>query len=414
MYFHPFEPPLGLAALVAYLAPKGYACELVDMPAEGLDDRYLGERLCGSAPRLIGITAMTPTLRRSLEIAALCKSVLPDVPVVLGGVDPTVRPEIALSASTIDFVVRGEGEDVMTALMSSDLDGHLLDMPGLCSRLPDQRIHLSEKAPLVPDLNILPMPDYTSFPAEAYVQYTQELRGIRGISMLVSRGCPYPCSFCSVHQTMGKHWRSKSPERVSREMDELLTLLNLEGIWFKDSIFNLHGEWVRRFCEYRKRSPVAGKFQINTRVDLVSEDQLGLMAEAGLTQIDLGIESGSPRTLAVLRKGISPEEIREAVQVAKRYVRVAGFFMIGVPGETEADIDMTICLAEELELDAASISIFTPLPGSTLYDSLAAAGKLRGHEDKIHFTEATESYCEVPIERLRERFMEFNDKFAHT
>ncbi len=414
MYFHPFEPPLGLAALVAYLAPKGYSCELVDMPAEGLDDRYLGEQLCGSAPRLIGITAMTPTLRRALEIAALSKSVLPEVPVVLGGVDPTVRPEIALSASAIDFVVRGEGEDVMTALMSSDLDGHLLDMPGLCFRLPGQGIHLSGKAALVPDLNVLPMPDYTSFPAEAYVQYTQELRGIRGISMLVSRGCPYPCSFCAVHQTMGKRWRGKSPERVSREMDELLTLLNLEGIWFKDSIFNLHGKWVRRFCEYRKMSHVDGKFQINTRVDLVSEDQLGLMAEAGLTQIDLGIESGSPRTLAVLRKGISPEEIREAVQMAKRYVRVAGFFMIGVPGETEADIDMTICLAEELELDAASISIFTPLPGSTLYDSLAAAGKLRGYEDKIHFTEATESYCEVPIERLRERFMEFNDKFAHT
>lgn len=195
-------------------------------------------------------------------------------------------------------------------------------------------------------------------------------------------------------------------------MDAALALLTLDGIWFKDSIFNLHRDWVRLFCKHRKASAIGGKFQINTRVDLVDEDELSLMAEAGLTQIDLGIESGSPQTLKTLRKGISLQQIRQAVRTAKRYVRVAGFFMIGVPGETEADIDMTIRLAEELELDAASISIFCPLPGSSIYDSLAAQGRLRGDESKIHFTEASESYCEVPIERLRERFMEFNEKFA--
>jgi len=412
MYFHPFEPPLGLASLAAYLALKGYSCELVDMPGDEIDDEGLRERLRLSQPRLIGITAMTPTERRALEIAELCKSLLPEAPVVLGGVAPSVKPEEALLSSAVDFVVRGEGEEVMAALMASDLNDCPPEMPGLCFCLPDGGVHVEEKAVLIPDLDVLPLPDYTSFAAEAYVQYTEELRGIRGISMLVSRGCPYPCSFCAVHQTMGRHWRGKSPSLVSQEMDEVCRLLNLDGIWFKDSIFNLNHRWVHRFCECRKTSPTICKFQINSRVDLICEDELAMMAESGLIQIDLGIESGSPQTLKTLQKGISPEQVRKVVRMAKRYVRVAGFFMIGVPGETEEDIDMTIHLAHELELDAASISIFTPLPGSALYDSLMAQGRLQGQEYEIHFTEAAESYCNVPIERLRERFMEFNENFV--
>jgi radical SAM superfamily enzyme YgiQ (UPF0313 family) len=412
MYFHPFEPPLGLASLASYLKPKGYECRLIDMPAEELTNKRLKKYLSLlSPPRFIGITAMTTTMRQALEIAQICKSVFPEVPIVMGGVHPTIKPDAALSSHAVDFVIRAEGEEAMAMLMASDMEKRIHEIPGLCFKTPDHRIHIAKKAALISDLDALPLPDYSSFPALAYVRYTQELRGIRAISMLVSRGCPYNCSFCAVHQTMGRRWRIKSPKRVSNEMDEVLKLLDLEGIWFKDSIFNLNRDWVKSFCEYRKMSPLKGKFQINTRVDLVREDDLALMAEAGLVQIDLGIESGSPETLKTLRKAISPKQVRKVIKMAKNYVRISGFFMIGVPGETEEDIDMTLRFAEELELDSASISIFVPLPGSTLYDELASQGKLRGDEDKVHFTEATESYCEVPIQRLRQRFFEFNEKF---
>ncbi|MDY6853608.1 MAG: radical SAM protein [Thermodesulfobacteriota bacterium] len=413
MYFHPFEPPLGLASLVSYLKPRGYECRLIDMPADELTDKRLQRDLSiSSAPRFIGITAMTTTMRRALEIAQICKSVFPEVPLVMGGVHPTIRPDAVLSSHAVDFVIRAEGEEAMAMLMASKMKKRTYEIPGLCFKTPDCRVHIAKKTALISDLDTLPLPDYTSFPALSYVGYTQELRGIRAISMLISRGCPYNCSFCAVHQTMGRRSRIKSPKRVSNEMDEVLKLLDLEGIWFKDSIFNLNRDWVKSFCEYRKISPLEGKFQINTRVDLVREDDLARMAEAGLVQIDLGIESGSSKTLKTLRKAISPKQVRKVIKMAKNYVRISGFFMIGVPGETEEDIDMTFRLAQDLELDSASISIFAPLPGSTLYDELASQGKLRGNEDEVHFTEATESYCEVPIQRLKERFFEFNEKFA--
>ena len=97
MYFHPFEPPLGLASLAAYLALKGYSCELVDMPGDEIDDEGLRERLRLSQPRLIGITAMTPTERRALEIAELCKSLLPEVPIIsYYHEDGTIRMKVSV------------------------------------------------------------------------------------------------------------------------------------------------------------------------------------------------------------------------------------------------------------------------------------------------------------------------------
>ena len=125
------------------------------------------------------------------------------------------------------------------------------------------------------------------------------------------------------------------------------------------------------------------------------------------------VESGSPRTLKKLRKGIDIEQIRERVKLAKRYVNVFGFFMIGIPGEQEEDVEQTFALARDLDLDRWTWSIYSPLPGSALFDELVKQGKVPRRLDhgQVHYTEAYQGVSSIPPARLKELYREINDHF---
>jgi radical SAM superfamily enzyme YgiQ (UPF0313 family) len=413
MYIVPFEPPLGLASLVSFLKERGITAELLDIPGMRMDELQLKDLFLKKRPDCIGITAMSTTLFSAFRIARIAKSVLPEIKVITGGIHPTLEPKQVLQNSDIDYVVRGEGEFALESILSSISSHGLPEIEGVCFRSHGE-YSIGEKARLITDIDSLPFPDYSSFPIDAYIQYNENLRGIKGISMLVSRGCPYHCSFCSVKSTMGTRYRIKSPRKVVDEMEFLRYNFQLEGIWFKDSILNLKSTWVEDFCREIKRRNLNLIWQCNTRVDLVHEDEIRLMAESGLAQLDLGIESGSVKSLSVLKKGYTIEQIQQAVAIAKKYVRVAGFFMIGIPGETERDIDETFNLARSLKLDRYCFSMFIPLPGSELYHQLSSEGKIDGEENlkDLHFTLCRKSYCEIPPERLSERYREINDYFS--
>ncbi|MDD5506207.1 MAG: radical SAM protein [Candidatus Omnitrophica bacterium] len=413
MYIHPFEPPLGLGSLCAYLREKKFDVKLIDMVGLMMEEKEMEKLLLEKQPPIVGITTMTPTLPSVQRIARLVKQVLPTTKVILGGVHPTVNPEGCLEDKNIDFIVRGEGEMPLEAVLSGKVNDRLKDIPGLCYK--NGSLKTRNMAPLIEDLNSLPLADYASFPVERYVQYNKNLRGLRGISMLVSRGCPYFCSFCAVHQTMGRRFRVKSPERVVSEMEYLKEKYSLEGIWFKDSIFNLDKKWVFAFCSEIKKRDLKISWQYNTRVDLVDERELIIEKEAGLVQLDLGIESGSPKSLKTLAKGIDVDKIQEIVQMVKRHAKVAGFFMIGIPGEAQEDIEMTFDLAKKLRLDKYTWSLFSPLPGSALYNDLknqpAFTAQIKELE-AAHFTENPFSFCKVSGDKLRKIYGQINEYFS--
>lgn len=418
LYVAPFEQPLGLAYLTSYIKAQGHEVTLLDMQVLLMDSEALAKRLEVDCPDVVGITAMTPTLPAALQVAELTRRALPSAHVVLGGVHPTLDPHSVLANPAVDFVIRGEGELAFTALLEVLAgNGELSGVPGLCYRRDDapNGLHIAEKAPPIKDLDQLPAADYEAFPVERYIEHMGLLRGLRGISMIVSRGCPYSCSFCAVQQTMSRRWRVKSASRVVDEVIALRDRQGIEGVWFKDSIFNLKRSWTREFCQQMIDRKVGIEWQALTRINLLDGDELALMKRAGLVQIDLGIESGSPRSLERLNKQITVDEIREKVALAKRYVRVFGFFMIGIPGETEEDVEQTFELAKSLDLDRWSWSIYSPLPGSQLYDDLVAEGRVKPvalNHTRVHFTEAYEGISQIPPARLKERYREINDYFT--
>ncbi len=414
LYVAPFEPPIGLAFLTSYLKEQGHEVSLLDMQGLLMDSEELAIRIAAEAPDLIGITAMTPTVPEALRVAELARLVAPHAKVVLGGVHPTLDPAGVLADDNVDYVIRGEGEHALAELAAALESGRSTEQIEGVSYKVDGALVIKGKAQLISDLDSLPMPDYEAFPTERYIEHNRHLRSVRGISMIVSRGCPFQCTFCAVHQTMGRKWRIKSPQRV---VDELVTLKErhrLEGVWFKDSIFNLDRKWVREFCRLMIEQRVEIAWQALTRIDLIDEEELQLMKRAGLTQLDLGIETGSPRSLVRLKKGITVDTIKEQVALAKRHVKVFGFFMIGIPGEDETDVRQTFELAKALDLDRWTWSIYSPLPGSALYDELIAEGKIEPYRldyHQVHFTEAYAGTCDIEPARLKELYREINEHF---
>ncbi|HWQ08302.1 MAG TPA: radical SAM protein, partial [Holophaga sp.] len=405
---------LGLAFLTAFLKQHGHDVRLIDMQGLLMDSGALAGRLAAEAPELVGITAMTPTYPEALRVAAIARSAAPGARIVLGGVHPTLDPAGVLENETVDYVIRGEGEQAIVALAAALEAGRdPAGIDGLCFRRDGGPV-LSDKAVRIDDLAGLPMPDYEAFPVERYIEHNRNLRGLRGISMIVSRGCPYQCTFCAVHQTMGRKWRIKPAEQVVQEVEALKAAHGLEGIWFKDSIFNLDHAWVREFCRLMIERQVDIAWQALTRIDLIDEEEIRLMRRAGLTQLDLGIETGSPKSLLRLRKKITVEAIRENVRLAKRHLKVFGFFMIGIPGEDESDVRLTFELAKSLDLDRWTWSIYSPLPGSVLYDELIKEGKIEPYRldyHQVHFTKAYAGICDIAPERLEQLYREINEYF---
>jgi len=414
LYVAPFEPPIGLAFLTAYLKERGHEVTLLDMQGLLMDSDKLAAQIAAAGPDIVGITAMTPTVPEALHAARISKKIAPIARVVLGGVHPTLDPAGVLADPHVDFVIRGEGEEAFAALAEALANGSSpYDIDGISYRQ-DGEVVIKDKARAIADLNTLPMPDYEAFPVERYIEHNRYLRSVRGISMIVSRGCPFQCTFCAVHQTMGRNWRIKSPQRVVDELVALKEHHQLEGVWFKDSIFNLNREWIKEFCRLMIGQKVEIAWQALTRIDLIDEEELQLMKRAGLTQLDLGIETGSPKSLVRLKKGITVEKINERVRLAKQYVKVFGFFMIGIPGEDETDVQQTFNLAKDLDLDRWTWSIYSPLPGSTLYEELIAEGKIEPYRldyHQVHFTEAYAGICAIPPARLKELYQEINGYF---
>ncbi len=413
MYVYPFEPPLGLASIKAALENGGFKAAIIDQQGYTMERSELMERLKSCRPRVVGLTCMTSTFPVVRELAAVIKKELPETLVIAGGVHPTVCPGETLRDSAIDVVFRGESEITLQKFLAAFPGGPWQETPGI-GYMENGDLVLTEMPLQVKDIDRLPMPDYHSFPTPNYMEYNSHLRGIKGISMLVSRGCPYECAFCAVKATMGRGWRARSPENVVAEMKKLHKQFGIEGVWFKDSIFNMKKAWFLEFCERLLAEKLPVTWQFNTRVDLLDEESLALAKKAGLTQIDLGIESGSPRILERLKKNTTVDQIISGIKLVKKHVRVSGFFMIGTPGETMEDIEMTFNLAKTLDLDCCSWSIYNPLPGSELYDRLAAEGRLsrRNISEEVHFTRVPVSFCEVPVQELNDKYEEINGYFA--
>jgi len=370
-------PPLGLAYMAAVLEKEGHEVKIIDMPAERTDEDKLKKFLEEFKPDIVGITVVTPTINYSLKIAGVIKEII-GCPVVLGGIHPTTMSDEVIANKMVDFVVRREGEYALPELLKIIQNkGDLNKCKGIVWKNGNKIIH-NEDRQLIENLDelLLPARHLIKMDKYHYVDVKEEPM----TTMMTSRGCPGQCVYCDAHNLFGCKFRARSAKSVVDEIEILVNEYKIREIHFIDDTFTLNRRRVEEICDEIKKRKLKFFWTCpnGVRVDTITKELLERMKDAGCYGLAFGVESGDQGILNNIRKGTTLEKIREVFRLCKEIgLETWGFFMFGLPGDTEETIKKTIDFAIELDPDVAKFHITVPYPGTELFNQWQDAGYLK-------------------------------------
>jgi len=314
------------------------------------------------------------------------KKASPESLVVVGGPHATFTAELTLKrVPSIDVVVRGEGEQTMRELAEAvKRSENFRQIKGLTFKDGDKFVTTPPRE-LILDIDSLPFPSYDLFPPlDMYAG--QGIAGDRRSGIIMtSRGCKYRCEFCYAVNFWQRQFRCRSPKNVVDEVEYLVNEFDVEFIKFFDDLFTYDQNRARKICEEIRARKISTNFLILSRVDTVSKELLRNLKDAGCEQIQYGLETGSERILRKVGKGITIETVEKVLSWTKKAgISTLVFLMIGLPGETVEDIEMTFdfIMRNHQNMDDVEAAINTILPGSRYYEMAKNSGKIT---DEIWF-----------------------------
>ncbi len=356
-------PPLGVLYLAASIRDlPGVEVSVIDAHAEGMSADDVALRVIEGGHDLVGLTVLTFTLLDAMDVAMAVKAARPGTRIIAGGPHPHLFQKETLDLGPFDGALRGEGEESLRALVSGWNDPAAPVPPGL--RWKDGRAGSPEVAPFIEDL------DKLEFPARDLSRlsiYHSVLSGLRPITtMMSSRGCPHRCAFCD-RPHLGKRFRARSAANVAEEM-EAAAEMGIKEIVFYDDTFTASPKRAREIAELLLERKIDVAWDIRARVSDLGPEDYKLAARAGLRRVHFGVESGDPKILESLQKGITIGQAREAFKAAREAgLETLAYFMAGLPGETAATMEHSLELAIELDPDYVHFSVLIPFPGTPIY-----------------------------------------------
>jgi radical SAM superfamily enzyme YgiQ (UPF0313 family) len=377
------DMPLSLLYTARLLVAGGYRVHIVDQRVEDEETFSRVEKLLSQDPLWVGVTVMTgEPIRHALEISQFVRQ-RSKVPIVWGGIHPTILPEQTVRSSCVDYVVRGKGERTALAL-SNFLENRLSveAVPGLTWIDDKQDVrHTPEDDEF--DWSEMPIVPYNLVDVNKYWRVGFEKKIF---SIMTSRNCPHQCTFCyNSSLKKKKRWFPDSMEYTKKHIDYILEQFAPEYLSFIDDDFFVNSQRAREILSYLDGK--APNMKIGFRGARVSElvglddDFFDLLERVNTRHINIGVESGSPRILEIIRKGITVDQVLELNQ---RFSRRPNFlplynFFSGIPQETEKDIKMTTDLILQLVKDNPNCQIsgyhqYTPYPGNKLFQEAVKQG----------------------------------------
>ncbi len=362
--------------------------KIEDITFEDLLERY-DQVLCEFQPDLIALSAMSQFYELGAKL--LRSSHGSKVPVIVGGVHPTVNPEEVIADDYVNMICIGEGEGAVAELCKRMINGKdYNDVKSLWVK-ENGRVFKNELRPLL-DLDQNPISDYTIFDDRYF--YQPFLNGVYRIAPYeMQRGCPYSCSYCTntyfkdLNKGLGSYWRRKSFTKAISEMSCFRDDYNLELIRFVDDTFMAMS--VDKFREFADLyiEKVNVPFFINTRPETVTKDKVQILKEMKCVSVSIGLESGNEEIRnQVLNRKMSDESLINAFRYLKDVnIRTSSFDMIGLPYETRENIMETVELNRKCDPDTISVNIFYPYKRTVLADLCVKENFCTGDEIAEHY-----------------------------
>lgn len=393
-------PSLGLGYLAAVALRDGHEVTVLNCIKERMEPDGFAEFLRTRRFDLIGFQMFSYDFSAVQTLLEIVSDLHPETVTVAGGAHPSGDPHGVLSSLTrLDFALQGEAELGFIALLDSlTQGGELSEVPGLIYREGD-RVRVNPPQ-VVQDLDSLPMPAWDLLAPETYPEapHGAFTRNFPTAPIIVTRGCPCRCTFCSGKTITGNRVRKRSVPNVMAELVHLAQR-GIREFHVEDENFTLDKRLVLEFCDALVRSGLGMTWSLpsGVRLDTLDQELLDHMERAGCYSLAVGIEFGSNRTHLATRKGLTVELVRQKLELFRgREVKVTGFFLFGIPGETPQEMQQTIDLALELPLDRAQFNNFMPLPGSELWETLHREGRL-GQVDWNRYFVHDVAFCDEGI-----------------
>jgi anaerobic magnesium-protoporphyrin IX monomethyl ester cyclase len=367
--------PLGLLYVAAVAREAGYRVAIFDaMFAAGDED--FAAALEQARPRVVGFGVLATVRRAALRLAVLAKE--HGATVVMGGADPTARPDVYLQHRSggrhvVDVVAVGESEATIGSLLScllarpAALD-RLDPIPGIAFRATDGEVVTTERCALIEDIDALPLPARDLVNWEPYRVAWRAKHGIFSMSLIATRGCPFNCAWCQ-KIVFGRSFRPRDPLLVAEELRDIKETYHPDFVRIVDDAMGIQKAWVKRWRDAVVEKDAVIPFECLSRVDLLDADIVRWLAEAGCRRIALGAESGSQKVLDAMTKGATVEQIRRAAALCREAgIETYFYMMVGYPTESWDDLKLSARMLRETRPDQFSTTIAYPLPGTAFYD----------------------------------------------
>ena len=370
-HFFP-TPPTSLLTIATILENAGFNVGICDVQAEKMPDETANPLtqkefeyyIRHQDPQIVGISCFTENYACALKAANICKQINPDITTIIGGPHVTFRAKQTLEeCSSIDYVVRGEGEITMLHLVSTLTKGeNPKKVKGITFRIKDKVVE-TENRPFT-NLAELPPPSYHLVDLSHYGN---------GTMIECGRGCPFKCAFCCSSAQWHNSIRFHSAKNIFNQMEFLLSEYKLKWLSFSDLTFTLNHKRTINLLDKLLHLGMPN-WSVQTRVDCVSKKLLEKMSASNCVSIAFGVEDIHKNILSAINKNVDFKQILKAVRLARKLgIKVNANFIVGLPKQTRKDILENVEFAKR-EIDQPSFPTLTPFPGSEIGENPSKFG----------------------------------------
>jgi len=413
-----FSPPIAVLSAVA--KERGHKTSLL-LVKDTLDENEIRACVQKTAPDLVAFSATTPQWEVVEQVAKLVKTTV-SVPVICGGIHPTLCPEEVIASPWIDAICIGEGEfpllEYLEAMAGKRPFENIQNLWIKASRLwRRDRIYRNPMRPAIKDLDILPCWDIDIFDHNNFIQKNSySILGRPGFFPFTSgRGCPYRCTYCCNSSLLeiykgelGHYTRKHSIGYIMKELTALRSKYDIKGFEFWDEMLSADERWIGEFCA-RYVAEIGLPYLVLLRVEHASKKVMEHLRDSGCFMVAMGVECGNESFRKDhLNRRMSNQQIIDAFAEARKAgIKTLAWNMIGMPFETPALIRETIELNRILRPDILGFAVFHPFPKTKLYDICKQKGMLSGRKELLYSDKSVLDQKSISQAELTECFLEF-------